>query len=182
MKRLPELYECLPEDLSDAYDLKSMAKAWYTGDQLEKYECKENDMSLILHAALRPFLSVCGEALLKLVDEDLWRRGFCPICGGSPDLAFLDKESGARHLVCSRCDAEWRFQRMECPRCGNQDQNTLAYFTPDSARYRLYVCENCKNYLKAVDLRCGEDQFLIPLERFLTFDLDVQAREKAYPD
>ena len=102
------------------------------------------------------------------------------ICGGSPDLAFLEKEYGARWLLCSRCDSEWLFQRLRCPYCGTQDQGELAYFTDDTELYRLYVCQQCQSYLKAVDLRQTEDETLLPLERVLTVDMDRQGREKGY--
>lgn len=179
-ERFPDLCGGLPDNLNETGHLKSMAAAWYHEDPLQGYQDRPDNRRLILHTALKPFLNATSEVLLKMVDQDRWRRGYCPVCGGSPDLAFLDKERGARYLVCSRCDAEWLFQRMECPSCGNQDQNTLAYFSGDSALYRLSVCESCKNYVKTVDLRCTDSQVLLPLERFLTLDLDAQAREKGY--
>jgi FdhE protein len=83
-------------------------------------------------------------------------------------------------LVCSRCDYEWLFQRLQCPYCGNQDQKTLAFFTDDKELYRLYVCEQCRCYLKAIDLRKTETEILLPLERFYTLDLDAQAKEYGY--
>ena len=115
-----------------------------------------------------------------MVDQENWRRGFCPVCGGNPDIAFLDTERGARWLVCSRCDAEWVFQRLQCPYCGCTDQNALAYFTDDKGSYRLYVCEQCKHYLKAIDLRQAEEGVLMPLERLFTLDIDRQAQEDGY--
>jgi len=118
--------------------------------------------------------------LLPEVDQERWRRQYCPVCGGPPDFAYLDKDAGARWLLCSRCDAEWLFQRLQCPYCGSQDQSALAYFTDDEGLYRLYVCEQCKRYLKAIDLRQTESEILLPLERLLTFELDVQARGKGY--
>jgi len=114
------------------------------------------------------------------VNQERWRRGYCPICGGNPDFAFLDKERGARWLLCSGCDAEWLFQRLECPYCGTQDQDALAYFTDDEGLYRLYVCERCKRYLKALDLRQAKSEVLLPLERLFTFDIDAQAQEYGY--
>ena len=82
--------------------------------------------------------------------------------------------------MCSRCDAEWLFQRLECPYCGTKDQSTLAFFTDDKGLYRLYVCEQCRHYLKAIDLRKSEDEVLLPLERFLTPDIDAQAQQDGY--
>ena len=115
-----------------------------------------------------------------MVDQKLWRRGYCPVCGGSPDIAFLDEEAGGRWLVCSRCDARWRFQRLECPYCGNQDPESLSYFSDDAGVYRLYVCDKCHTYLKAIDLRKVSEDVSPSLERLTTLDMDVQGKSKGY--
>ncbi len=154
-------------------ELKGMLEAWFEGK-------REYPLSDILQAALKPFLSSYRRALACFVSQESWRRGYCPICGGAPDFAFLEEESGARWLVCSSCDFEWLFQRLECPGCGNTDQNLLGYFTDEEGRYRLYICEECKGYLKALDLRHFEAEFSPILERFFTLDMDLQAREKGY--
>ena len=109
-----------------------------------------------------------------------WRRRLCPVCGGRPDLAYLDAEAGARWLMCCRCDAEWLFQRIQCPYCGTQDQRALGYFTDDAGVYRLYTCDKCKTYIKALDLRKAEGEVLLPLERVMTLDMDRQAAEAGY--
>ena len=129
---------------------------------------------------MRPFLTSHAETLTSSIDQERWRRKYCPICGGSPDFAFLDKERGSRWLLCSRCDTEWIFQRLECPYCGTQDQKALAYLTDDEGLYRLYTCEQCKRYLKAIDLRQAKAEILLPLERFYTLDMDSQARKQGY--
>jgi FdhE protein len=89
-------------------------------------------------------------------------------------------EEGARWLVCGRCDAEWRFQRLECPFCGTRDQGNLAYFSGGQGLYRLYVCEECKGYIKAIDLRHSQSEVLLPLEWIGTLDMDRQACELGY--
>ena len=162
---------------------KKAVKAWYTGKELPSTildGAGENLMLAIIQATLQPFLASYSKVLISSVEQELWRRGYCPICGGSPDLASLKGEYGARWLLCSRCDTEWLFQRLGCPYCGNQDQNTLAFFTDDKELYRLYVCERCKCYLKAVDLRKTEAEVPLPLERLYTLDLDTQAVGKGY--
>jgi FdhE protein len=163
---------------------KKVARAWYQGTRLPLPEATSDTgealLTLIIHWAFRPFLIRHGEALLKLVNMEQWRRGYCPICGGNPDLAFLDKERGGRWLVCSRCDAEWPFQRLQCPFCGTQNQDNLAYFTNDKGVYRLQVCERCRSYLKTIDLRQTAHEVLLPLERYLTLDIDAQAHQDGY--
>ena len=162
---------------------KKAVKAWFTGKELPPTlldGVSENLMQTLIQATLKPFLAGYSQALISSVEQEFWRRGYCPICGGSPDLAFLEKEYGARWLLCSRCDTEWLFQRLECPYCGTKEQNSLAFFTDDKGLYRLYVCEQCKCYLKAIDLRKAGTEILLPLERLYTIDLDSQAKEYGY--
>lgn len=164
--------------------LQDMAKAWYEGASLSSWAAKlrtsEDLLATVIHSAIKPFLNARTGALAKLIEQGQWRRGYCPVCGGKPDFAFLDKERGARWLVCSRCDAVWLFQRMECPHCGNTDQKKLAFLTDDKELYRLYTCQHCHRYIKAIDLRQAKSEVLIPLERVLTFDMDRQGQEKGY--
>ena len=121
-----------------------------------------------------------ARALIGLVDQDAWRRSYCPVCGGNADFAYLETERGSRYLLCSRCDSEWLFQRLRCPYCHTEDQNALSYYSNDEEVYRLYVCERCKHYLKTIDLRKAKPEVEISVERLLTYELDAQAREDGY--
>jgi transcription elongation factor Elf1 len=137
-------------------------------------------MEACISAALAPFLAAHSEALSELVAQELWRRKSCPICGGVADFAFLEKDQGARWLMCSRCSMEWLFQRIQCPYCGTQKHESLAYRTNSQGLYRLYTCEECHSYIKAIDLRKAGSDVLLPLESILTVDLDRQAKEADY--
>lgn len=170
---------------SDLAVLKEAAKTWFAiGTVSRKSVVKNKDMKPItgsvLQASLRPWLTAYANELLPLIKQESWHKRYCPVCGGGPDFTFLDKEEGARWLICSRCDANWLFYRLVCPHCGNQDQRTLAYFTDEKSLYRLYVCEKCRRYIKAIDLRQTEAEILLPLERILTLDMDRQAYELKY--
>ena len=46
--------------------------------------------------------------------------------------------------------------------------------------YRLYTCDECKCYIKAIDLRKAGTDVLLPLERVMTLDMDRQAVEAGY--
>ena len=174
----------LREIASDRSLLQEIARSWYEGSALtpvaEAHGASEEHLAVATHCAMKPFLTSQAQALMDLVPQEQWRRGICPICGGKPDFAFLDKERGARRLVCARCDTEWLFQRLECPYCDNKDQEKLKYYSDDTGLYRLYVCLACKAYLKAIDLRKTEADVLMPLERVLTVDMDRQGREEGY--
>lgn len=168
----------------DITQLQKMAEAWYEGSSLSPWSnaqgIDENILSAAIHCAIKPFLDTQAKALIGQVSQEQWRHGYCPVCHGKPDFAYLDKERGARWLICSRCDTEWLFQRLECPYCGNTNQNELAYFTDDTELYRLYICQRCHSYLKSIDLRKTDSEILLPLERVLTVDMDRQGQEKGY--
>ena len=169
---------------SPQFPLHRMARAWYQYslpyNTDEEMGIDSEALSLCFQAGFHPLLVKYSEALSPLVNQESWRQRLCPVCGGKPDIAFLSKETGARWLVCSRCDTEWLFLRLECPFCGNRNQDSLAYSTNESQLYRLYICEQCRCYIKAIDLRRSEGEVLFPLERILTLDLDRQAHEAGY--
>jgi len=182
----PELFGEIPRSLRKPQPklLKEMVKVWFEGTKVPSTIAGDNVgerlLEAIIQATLRPWLNSQAKVLVGLVNQERWRRRYCPICGGSPDFAFLEKEHGARWLLCSRCDTEWLFQRLECPYCGTKDQQALAYFVDDEGLYRLYVCEQCHTYIKAIDLRHTESEVLLRLERVMTLDLDRQGQEKGY--
>jgi len=177
-------YQILAELRADVLLAKPALKKWFEKQKLPAtISVRGVDKKLInsiIHATIKPFLMSHAKTLRDSIDLERWRRSYCPICGGSPDFAFLDAERGSRWLLCSRCDTEWIFQRLQCPYCNNQNQNDLSYFTDDTGLYRLYICERCKQYLKTADLRQTEDQVILPLERFHTLDMDRQAIEMGY--
>lgn len=169
---------------SDPGLLRAAAEVWYRGQFLRGLPAfQERDCELlasIIGAALKPFLLVYSKALLPEVEQELWRRNYCPVCGGKPDFSAL-KEGGKRWLLCSRCDGEWLFSRIECPYCGTQNQGALAYFSgEEQSEYRMYVCEECHTYLKGIDSKVSGAEALLPLERVLTLDLDRQGRKRGY--
>ena len=165
-----------------AEELMKLAKeAFERKTQLVQAELPASGlMTLAVEFALVPYLERAAEALMPCLDQSLWQRGYCPLCGAPPDFALLDEESGARHLICSRCNSQWRYVRLKCPFCGTTDYTKLQYYLSDDEVYRLYMCELCKHYLKAIDLRKAQGKVLLPVERIVTVAMDVAAQEKGY--
>jgi len=137
-------------------------------------------LTFVLHSALQPFLRAEARALAPFVTTATWYRGYCPICGGEPDMAALEKSGGRRRLLCSRCDAEWTYRRLGCPFCGNDDPKELAFFSSDDNVYRLAVCERCRRYVKTIDLRETPTERPLAAERVLTAGMDVVAHDTGY--
>ncbi len=137
-------------------------------------------LDFVLNNALHPFLRAQAAALAPRLDDDLWQLGYCPVCGSEPDLAAFEKDTGARRLLCSRCDTEWAFKRLACPFCSNQDPRRLAHYPGEAGRYRLDVCEACRRYLKTVDGREAWREVSLPAERVLTAGMDLAAAGEGY--
>lgn len=134
--------------------------------------------STIITLALTPYVQHVAQAYRSLLDDTLWRRGFCPLCGCWPQFSFLEREVGARQLYCARCDTTWGFDRVTCPFCGQTD--TMVYYASEDQVYRLYLCEACKRYLKTVDLRRTTRNPDPLVERLVTISMDLAAQEQGY--
>jgi FdhE protein len=150
-------------------------------DQDEKSE--QNVATLAQMAAdqaLRPYLQWAASQVLPHVDQERWKRGYCPICGGPPDLATLDGEAGARHLICSRCNSQWLYRRLGCPFCSTTDHTKVVYYPSEDKVYRLYVCQECQHYLKTIDLREAKHVVLLPVERVTTVAMDAVAQQEGH--
>jgi len=131
--------------------------------------------------ALRPFLWPYRDALQPLLDKQqgLWLKGYCPVCGNPPDLGYLDPNAeGALYLVCSACDTRWRFRRLECPFCGNNDHRKLRYYPDETGGLRLHLCDKCQSYLKVIDKRKTHEDWEPVIWRVLTVSMDIAAGEK----
>ncbi|MEA1958975.1 MAG: formate dehydrogenase accessory protein FdhE [Chloroflexota bacterium] len=160
--------------------LRETVRSWYNSKSIPYNGMDRDILAVAVHTAVKPFLAEWSEVLLPMVSQEQWRRGYCPVCGGAPNFAYLDQEQGARWLCCPRCDAEWLFKRLECPFCANEEQKELGFFADEEGGYKVYFCESCKGYIKAVDLRKEDRNVLVPLEWVSTLDLDVQACERGY--
>jgi formate dehydrogenase maturation protein FdhE len=138
-------------------------------------------IQLAAELATVPYLEWASEQTMPHIFEIPWRKGSCPMCDGEPNFSYLEGEDGGRWLVCSRCRAVWQYHRVECPFCANKEPAKLKYYPAGEKKiYRLYVCDVCHRYLKAVDLRVAGIDTVSMVEPVLTWSLDNAAREKGY--
>ncbi|HHX50190.1 MAG TPA: formate dehydrogenase accessory protein FdhE [Clostridia bacterium] len=135
---------------------------------------------IFLHT-FKPMLHNYKEKLLGQLSLEEWDRGFCPICGAKPSMAKLTGREGSRQLFCARCETQWGFRRLGCPYC-NEGNSTSASFLAfdDQNRYRVYLCEVCKTYLKTVDERKGRPVADLFCEDLGTLILDQIAQKEGY--
>lgn len=167
-------------------DFKEMLLSAFYGEQEEEEERGEEDetfdlIDLFLEECLRPAFEKVVAGYGDVVLKSKWSEGYCPICGKEPKIGEIKEEEGARFLFCNQCGIEWPFLRIKCPFCGNEEQQTLAYFTvEDDERYRVDVCNECKRYIKIVDFRETKEEPNLDIEDITTMHLDILATEEGY--
>jgi FdhE protein len=147
----------------------------------KKLRVREDVLPFLVENTIRPIFEAYAHELKNHVDQEIWHRGYCPICGSKPLIAEL-REEGARFLVCSLCSFEWRFMRLKCPSCGNDDHEALKYFYTENegTANRIDVCNKCKRYIKTVDTREISGEIIPLIEDMGTLYLDVLAQEEGY--
>lgn len=166
----------------EGHALEPLVAAWYnqaTGHEPGPTQARSGMLDQVIQLAMRPFLARCAEALLMQVDLTRWRRGRCPLCGGEPELATITP-SAERLLICGRCTAQWPFDPLACPFCGNADRRRITSFASRDGRYRIYACDACRRYLKAYDGRAAERPVMLPVDTVATLPLDAAAMQRGY--
>lgn len=139
-------------------------------------------LRVFIKGALDPSIAAAREMVLALLPEEGWDESFCPVCGSRPAVGLHSRAGeGSRNALCSFCGHTWRITRIGCAFCSTQDQKKIRYFhaEDDDAR-RVYMCDECKSYLKVFE----EDElpvWLNPiLEDLVTAHLDDAAEREGY--
>ena len=140
--------------------------------------------------------ALCGAGQGPWNEGEFWQRGYCPVCGSLPSIAWLDKPvaddknaylaggGGKKHLHCGLCGADWRFRRGACPACEEEGGGVIEILRESGPSHgeRLDWCTKCKSYCPTVDLR--EREFTPDLEAaaigMMHLDM-VAARKKLRP-
>jgi FdhE protein len=147
----------------------------------KKLKVKDDLLSFLAGNSIRPIFEAYASQLKGYVDQEMWWRGYCPICGSMPFIAEF-REEGERFLACSSCSFEWRFMRLKCPFCEAEDDKELRYFYAEGEgkAHRVDVCEKCKRYIKTLDIREMAGEVIPIIEDMGTLYLDVLAQKEGY--
>lgn len=113
---------------------------------------------------------------------DRWTLGTCPTCGAQPSMAQLVAAGDARQrrLACGRCATRWRYRRLGCPHCPNEEADRLSALETDDAAgvpLRVDCCDACKGYVKTY---AGEGDEGLILSDWTTLHLDVLAAQQGF--
>jgi FdhE protein len=184
-KRVPgETLELVEKIKNGTLDFdKLIINAFCSPEEDEPLEPEEDFFDLVelfLEESLRPSLEAVAKKYADVIGRSEWSEGYCPICGKEPKIGQIRGEEG-RFLFCNQCGFEWHFLRIKCPFCGNEEQQSLAYFTVEGdEKYRVDVCNECKRYIKIVDFRESKREPNLDVEDIATLHLDILANEEGY--
>jgi hypothetical protein len=165
----------------DAAQLPGLIRAWYDSVRpgAAPVDSRYAGLEPVVQQVMRPFLTRAAEAIMARLDLTAWTNGFCPLCGGEPDLAVITP-SADRLLICARCSARWHFAQLTCPFCLNADRSRMTSFASRDGKYRLYACDVCERYLKAYDSRKASRPVMPAVDQVATLPLDAAAIQKGY--
>jgi FdhE protein len=153
----------------------------YVTNLSKKLDVKEDVLAFLVRNSIRPIYEAYANEMKKHVNQEIWWKGYCPVCGSEPFMAEM-REEGARFLVCSSCNFVWRFNRLKCPFCENEDHTKLRYFQTEKGgkAYRIDVCDNCKRYIKTIDINELGEEVIPIIEDAGTLYLDILAQKEGY--
>lgn len=172
------IYESFnPPPLDELAEAEGEAEGAEEAEAVNSFDLVE----LFIEESLRPALEAVVERYGDAVRRTEWLEGYCPICGREPKIGEIRDDEGGRYLFCNQCGFEWHYRRIKCPFCGNEEQQTLAYFTiEEDDRYRVDVCNECKRYIKIVDFRESREKADMDVEDIATLHLDMLANDEGY--
>ena len=138
-----------------------------------------------------PLLAFVLEVPLKTALEEVsggvdpacfegWKEAYCPVCGSRAGMDEIAGEEGKRHLSCSACFFRWPWPRIRCPYCGNDDPDTVSYFTAGEGPVRVGTCRKCSRYIKTRDSRVGHASVPMEAEDLTTLHLDLLAGREGF--
>jgi len=135
--------------------------------------------------AYKPLFIALKEAVLQDITQfPDYTKSLCPFCGFLPDMAkIVESKTNKRFLHCALCECEWEYKRVKCVACGNENINTLGYYSyePDE-KYRFDYCNKCNTYIKTIRItkQHDESQFDLTVENLFTNFLDASALQMGY--
>lgn len=183
--KMRENVQAIEEALAiNALNLREILKSHYddsfTDAIAEEFDIDKGILKFLIGMSVLPSLKANAEKLRDSIDLEDWQRGYCPVCGSSPEMSEINGE-GQRYFLCSFCGFRWPGERLKCPFCENREQGKLHYFYEENREaYRVDLCDNCGRYIKTVDSRKLDYTPDLILEDITTTHLDILALERGY--
>lgn len=128
--------------------------------------------------SMTQILSFYREEMNNWRKDRSWECNYCPVCGSLPSMAQLKKvnHGSDRYLICTSCHTEWKYKRLGCAYCSNEELEKLQILeSEEEPQVRLDICTECQSYIKTY---VEEGQEAVYLEDWATLHLDMLAAEQ----
>ncbi len=139
-------------------EAQGMIAAYWNDQSLSlaasRHSMDEAILTMYVHLACQWALSRLAATLAVYAPCAHWDHSHCPTCGGAPMISYFSKDNGSRHLVCGACQTSWRFRRIGCPFCGEENHEQLRTLEAEEyPGWTVMVCQTCRGAIKTGDLR-----------------------------
>lgn len=109
---------------------------------------------MYIHLSCKFALEKLASKVRDVITLDTWDNNTCPVCGDVPAFGCYEKPEGRRSLVCGSCQTHWRYKRIGCGFCSEENSDQLKVVTADEfPGWSAIQCQTCNGYLKIADLR-----------------------------
>lgn len=143
----------------------------------------EGFIFLIINSAKPVLAAIRDNSGIECPGED-WLEPYCPFCGYLPDFGIISEKNDNRlSLHCGLCEMKWRFTRLTCTNCGNNDREKLTYYQSEIDEiHSIYCCHECKAYIKIFRIPKNRELTSIDLvvENIISNYLDATAMDMGY--
>lgn len=155
---LVELVASLEEKHLDSRQAVKMAQEYATeqgqSGYWQSYAITPERGMMYVHLACQSALAQKAKLVLETVAIAEWGANYCPVCGGTPLFGVRKGAVGQRMLVCGACLTNWRYKRIGCNFCGEENPEQLKVVETDEfPGWSATVCRSCSGFLKTADLR-----------------------------
>ncbi len=179
--------EIIQRSLSQgSLDPRALLKAYVMGNEgrntavASRLEVNPQTLAFAVGQVAKPLIERIASHLSPLVEGLFWGKGYCPLCGTMPELAFLQGE-GQRWLRCASCSHEWRFTLLICPFCESENHDDFEiYFVAGREYENVDVCHKCRRYVPTIDQRKWPKPIAREVAAIALMHLDVIAQEKGF--
>lgn len=123
-----------------------------------------------------------AQQLGPLPPQTDWESANCFVCGDIAMLAELQGNDQERHLRCGRCGADWKYRRLKCIYCGNENPKTLGTLYEDATRNKMsaQTCDNCHGYIKMIAAFSPNPPEMLIVQDLVSLPLDFIAQQNGY--
>ncbi len=144
-----------------------------------------DEFLFVIHNLFKPLVIYIRKSSgFNLESDEEWLEGNCPFCGYLPSMSkIVGAKDNQRILSCALCEHEWKYLRLTCFVCGNNEQKKQGYFeSEENSLYRAYYCDECRSYIKTLNVGKSQEESGLDLhvEDLFTASLDASMLGKGY--